>query len=939
MINTDFGAKMRRRVRDDWQKFNLDYDQLNNRLIIVKAEFGMRKAVSSRSLTGETRTFSEILDMEVEKVVLFYLKTQGELASNLYGLRKEQASLVADLSLSLKSIEILCNKYRSLGNEVLQLLDYLDVNVIGLRRILKIHDRQFDLKMTNIYFDSRLGSMKSAGNASGSSALSSGKGYGHSPLLQLYHQEGLRAIIGTIKRAFEELYEAKAAIIEANSSILELTGPDCDASPDQEYIIYQGPSTGFESDKAVNHHKLPKVAYLSRIASASKLSNLLPAGVGSRDNSNSYKDKNNSYTSSSWLSRSINFIAGNSHEYSKLPAEVVGNSAMRRNISVTELEPIVKYINDAANRVMKNQSITISEYLSSHSHMGLEMKIRDMQRGDDEDLFDDLEGDKELSGQFPRKDSDNTSLYLTLFITFLYQANQYVVGPTSGDYAKRLGESNAMSGLIIGLSPLAALVSAVVFSAWTNHSFKRPLVVSLLFLVFGNLFYAVALQFKSVTLIFIGRMMTGLGAPRGICRRYIADHVSVESRTQASSNFVTAGALGLAIGPLISSIVVYSQYYANVTFNGVLIFECDYVNAPGYIMFLLFWISLILVVFFFKEPVTVHSLLQSTSLARKEQPKPARSGMSNSGDNELHRLGSLTHSSSYGSVGMVQHVISVEMGDILQSDYDPVSSKDATPSTSIYKGDLGLARDSGARDSYSPAPETVSMKGTNEYFNSQVFTQQIKLVRETTRYCWQNISIEVGIILYMYFVNKTGQEMLVSSIPTLAGNIGITAIFSGYFMAIMGAVVLPANVFVSSLMRDCEDRTVMMRLSYLSLFFLFILFHTGLLEYTVVQYVIGAISLFACLNALEGIIMSLLSKLVSPELAKGTFNSGLLATEAGTFGRVIGDLAITVTAVSIETSNHIESSVALINYLFVPIALGTVVSILIIHYYYDKFEV
>jgi len=191
----------------------------------------------------------------------------------------------------------------------------------------------------------------------------------------------------------------------------------------------------------------------------------------------------------------------------------------------------------------------------------------------------------------------------------------------------------------------------------------------------------------------------------------------------------------------------------------------------------------------------------------------------------------------------------------------------------------------------------------------------------------------------MYFVNKTGQEMLVSSIPTLAGNIGLTAIFSGYFMAIMGAVVIPAIVFVSSLMRDCEDRTVMMRLSYLSLLFLFILFHTGLLEYTLVQYIIGAISLFACLNALEGIIMSRLSKLVSPELAKGTFNSGLLATEAGTFGRVIGDLAITVTAVSIDSTDNIASSVKLINYLFIPIALGIIVSIFIIHWYYDKFEV
>lgn len=945
MLNTDFGAKMRRRVREDWHRFNLDYDQLNNRLIIVKAEFGMRKAISSRSLTGETRTFSEILDMEVEKVVLFYLKSQGELASTLYSLRKEQALLVADLSLSLKSIDILCNKYRVLGNEVLQLLDYLDINVIGLRRILKIHDRQFDLKMTNIYFDSRLGSMKSVTNATVPNAFGGGKGYGHSPLLQLYHQEGLRAIIGTIKRAFEELYEAKAAINEASNSILELTGADSmtgDASPgnvDQEYIIYQGPSTGLELNQITNNNKLPKVAYLSRIASASKLSNIVATG-SSRDNSNSYKDKNNSFTSSSWLSRSINFISGKSNEYSKLPLDIGSSSAMRRNISITELEPIVKYINDAANRVMKNQSITISEYLSSHSHMGLEMKIRDMQRGGDDDFLDDLEDDKELSGQFSRKDSDNMSLYLTLFITFLYQANQYVVGPTSGEYAKRLGESNAMSGLIIGLSPLAALVSAVVFSAWTNHSFKRPLVVSLLFLVFGNLFYAVALQFKSVTLIFIGRMMTGLGAPRGICRRYIADHVSVDNRTQASSNFVTAGALGLAVGPLISSIVVYSRYYTNITFNGVLIFECDYVNAPGYIMFILFWICLILVFFFFKEPLTSQSLLQNSKLIhlneRDKSGQSSTSPISSSSGNELRRFGNLTQSSSYGSIGMVQHVISVELGDILQEERDPVGSKDATPSTSIYKGDLSVEKDDLA------VAKSLSMENfsiNDKYFNSQAITQQIRLVRETTRYCWQNISTEVAIILYMYFVNKTGQEMLVSSIPTLAGNIGLTAIFSGYFMAIMGAVVLPANVFVSSLMRDCEDRTVMMRLSYLSLLFLFILFHTGLLEYTLVQYIIGAISLFACLNALEGIIMSLLSKLVSPELAKGTFNSGLLATEAGTFGRVIGDLAITVTAVSIDTSNHIESSVTLINYLFIPIALGTVVSIFIINYYYDKFEV
>lgn len=63
-------------------------------------------------------------------------------------------------------------------------------------------------------------------------------------------------------------------------------------------------------------------------------------------------------------------------------------------------------------------------------------------------------------------------LVVNLLITFLYMANQYVVAPTSGAYSELLGESKFMSGVIIGLSPLAALVSALVYSHWTNYSFK-----------------------------------------------------------------------------------------------------------------------------------------------------------------------------------------------------------------------------------------------------------------------------------------------------------------------------------------------------------------------------------------------------------------------------------------------------------------------------------
>lgn len=39
---------------ETYQQYNLKFDELNSRLAKVKKEFGMRRAISSRSLTGET---------------------------------------------------------------------------------------------------------------------------------------------------------------------------------------------------------------------------------------------------------------------------------------------------------------------------------------------------------------------------------------------------------------------------------------------------------------------------------------------------------------------------------------------------------------------------------------------------------------------------------------------------------------------------------------------------------------------------------------------------------------------------------------------------------------------------------------------------------------------------------------------------------------------
>ena len=76
--------------------------------------------------------------------------------------------------------------------------------------------------------------------------------------------------------------------------------------------------------------------------------------------------------------------------------------------------------------------------------------------------------------------------------------------------------------------------------------------------------------------------------------------------------------------------------------------------------------------------------------------------------------------------------------------------------------------------------------------------------------------------------------------------------------------------------------------------------------------------------------MSLLSKVIPVEMARGTFNSGFLTTEVGTLGRVVSDVGITV-ALS-------HSEVPAVNALFLPVGLGIVLSTILFKIWYNEFE-
>jgi hypothetical protein len=100
-------------------------------------------------------------------------------------------------------------------------------------------------------------------------------------------------------------------------------------------------------------------------------------------------------------------------------------------------------------------------------------------------------------------------------------------------------------------------------------------------------------------------------------------------------------------------------------------------------------------------------------------------------------------------------------------------------------------------------------------------------------------------------------------------------------------------------------------------------------SYSVIQYVIFSVGIFISTNSLEGPNMGLLSKTIPKSWAKGTFNSGFLATEAGTLARSVGDVLITSVAGSLGIS-------LLLNGLFIPMAILVAVSLLLVRQFYSQ---
>lgn len=152
----------------------------------------------------------------------------------------------------------------------------------------------------------------------------------------------------------------------------------------------------------------------------------------------------------------------------------------------------------------------------------------------------------------------------------------------------------------------------------------------------------------------------------------------------------------------------------------------------------------------------------------------------------------------------------------------------------------------------------------------------------------------VKVQLLIYFMLKYAMEILLSESSVITNhyfNWNTSAV--AIFLAILGLTVLPVNAVVGTYISNMfEDRQLLMTSQIVLLVGIIFSFKITS-TYSAIQYVGSALITFVSAEVLEGVNLSLLSSVMSSRLSRGTYNGGLLSTEAGTLARVVADCTIT----------------------------------------------
>ena len=466
------------------------------------------------------------------------------------------------------------------------------------------------------------------------------------------------------------------------------------------------------------------------------------------------------------------------------------------------------------------------------------------------------------------------ALFMNILACFFYMMNYYIVEPSSTRYANALGMGDAMSGLIIGAMPWAAMTSAVLFSIWSNHNYRQPLLASGVLLLSGNLLYASAYRRGSITMALCGRFLTGLGGPRSMNRRYIADTTPLAYRTSVNAAFGTATAMGAALGPataiMIDSVEIQFDVplYGTVYFNGM--------TGPGFIMCGLWMLFTIVLALTFEEPERTGLEEQK----RKEMEEARVSAMG--GAPGVLEMSELSGSTKHGN-------IDVAGSDEFVAEQPPMTTVQGSATPYLDESFNCTGDNPGLCIGSDPFNDDEETGGTTNPKKDTICSQLMFVL--------SNLTIPVRLCMFLLFSKMFTVESVISAASMVTKNrYGWHVQQVGVLGTIVGCLTIPISIFIGWVSQYREDRVLMLYLMTFATVGMGLLVDvTDFVDTDTVyynkgnplavgphRYVAGYLLVFCSVQAFDGVVGSVLSKVIPTALATGTLNSGLLATVVGT---------------------------------------------------------
>lgn len=179
--------KLRELQIQEWKGYYINYKLMKKKV----KRYVEQMEVGAQNRHNVLRDFSMLLDNQIEKIVLFLLEQQGVLAHRLSNIGQEHHTLFQQSnSINISELQ---EAYRDVGRDLLRLLNFVEMNAIGLRKILKKFDKRFGYKFTDYYVKTRAN-------------------HPYSQLRQVFRHVGIGAVVGVLSHGLADLQDLQQSL-------------------------------------------------------------------------------------------------------------------------------------------------------------------------------------------------------------------------------------------------------------------------------------------------------------------------------------------------------------------------------------------------------------------------------------------------------------------------------------------------------------------------------------------------------------------------------------------------------------------------------------------------------------------------------------------------------------------------------------------------------